>query len=201
MELKRVLPGSKRVLPWTKRGSSKGYPIAPFFPRRIYGVISILLSVLSQHEHVQWLMMICFICANPARFKVTQCSRHRKTPERRNHLRFLGETEVRWKLATSAFFQHGGLKGTGEQVDREESSPGIHLTRHALFYVCLQFHWGDMKGKEKHRKHWLRHSWDMLIFCFHLAGLLAVGHHFLSACMESQCVNRHNMCFCLLKPE
>ena len=68
--------------------------------------------------------------------------------------------------------QLGRLKQVGleeEGVLRLCRSKTI-LTPHGYFLCSLhlQFRWGDMKSQEDHRKHWLRHSWEMLMpwFCF-----------------------------------
>lgn len=52
------------------------------------------------------------------------------------------------------------------------------------------------------RQPWLRHRWDMLMpwFCFHWVCSSALAYHRICVCIESLCVNCHNMCFCLLKP-
>lgn len=71
------------------------------------------------------------------------------------------------------------------------------------FWLCLSpILLRDIKTGD-HRQPWLRRSWNMLMpwFCFHWEGSLAVAYHLISACIESLCVNCHNMCFRLLTPQ
>lgn len=86
---------------------------------------------------------------------------------------------------------------------RSEKRKISNIHTGVAFLLCLSSIplWG-MKSRN-HRKHWLKHSWNMLMpwFCFHWESSLAAAYHLIFACIESLRVNCHNMCFCLLAPQ